>query len=100
MGGMRGRKKETQRTTLSGDDASVAQGAVQELEVRFLEQRFGRPFGVRGVGDDDVKFVLLVREELEAVADVRADGGVLEADGHAGEVFLGEADDGLFEGGF
>jgi len=83
---------------LSGDDAPLAQGAVQELEVRFLEQGFGGAFRVRGVGDDDVEFVLLVREELEAVADVGADGGVLEADGHSREVFLGEPDDGLWEG--
>lgn len=68
---------------------------MQELEVWFLEQRFGGPHRVRGVGDDDVKLVLLVREELEAVADVRADGGVLEADGHAGEVLFREPDDGL-----
>lgn len=81
---------------MGGDDTSFTQSAVQQLKVRLLEEGFGGALGVRGVGDDDVELVLLVLEELEAVADVDLDGGVLEADAHAGKVLLGDADDGLF----
>ncbi len=80
---------------MRGNDAPLPQRAVQELEIGFLEEGFGGAFWIRGVGDDDVEFVFLVGEEFEAVADVCAYEGVLEADGHAGEVFLGEADYGL-----
>jgi len=68
---------------------------VKELEVGLLEQGLGGALGVGGVGDDDVKGVLVLLEELEAVADVGLGLGVVEADGHVGEVLLGEADDGL-----
>ena len=80
---------------MCGDDAAGTQGVVQELEVRLLEEGLGGPIGVRGVGDDDVEGVLVLVEELEAVADVHLDLGVVEALGHAGEVLLREADDGL-----
>jgi hypothetical protein len=82
-------------TTLGGDDAALAEGIVQELEVGLLEERLGGALGVGRVRDDDVKRVLVVVEELEAVADVHLDLGVVEARGHVGEVLLGEADDGL-----
>jgi hypothetical protein len=82
-------------TTLGGDDAALAEGVVQELEVGLLEERLGGALGVGRVRDDDVKRVLVVVEELEAVADVHLDLGVVEARGHVGEVLLGEADDGL-----
>lgn len=80
---------------MGSDDTAGAQGVVQELEVGLLEQGLGGAVGVRRVGDDHVEGVLVLVEELEAVADVHLDLGVVEALGHAGEVLLGEADDGL-----
>ena len=77
------------------DNTALAQGAVEKLKVRLLEEALGRAVGVRRVGDDDVEAVLVVVEELEAVADVDLDLGVLEALGHARQVLLGQADDGL-----
>jgi hypothetical protein len=82
-------------TTLGGNNAALAEGIVEKLEVGLLEERLGRALGVGGVRDDDVKGVLVVVEELEAVADVDLDLGVFEAGRHVGEVLLGEADDGL-----
>lgn len=97
MGTVQGMTKERQRTTLGGDDTAIAQGIAQKLKVGLLEEGLGRTLGVRGVGDDHVKLVLLGLEELEAIADVGLDLGVLVADGHAGEVLLGEADDSLVD---
>ena len=68
---------------------------MKQLEVGLLEQALGRALGVGRVGDDDVKGVLVVLEELEAVADVDLDLGVREAGSHAGQVLLGQADDSL-----
>jgi len=80
---------------LGRNDTALLQGIVEELEVVLLEQGLGGAVGVGRVGDDDVELVLVVVEELEAVADVDLDLGVVEADGHVGEVLLGETDDGL-----
>jgi hypothetical protein len=82
---------------LGGDDAALAQGALEQLEVGLLEESLGGALGVGGVGDDDVELVLVVVEELEAVADVHLDLGVLVADAHAGQVLLAEADDSLVD---
>ena len=82
-------------TTLGGDDAALAQGALEELEVGLLEESLGGALGVGGVGDDDVELVLVVVEELEAVADVDLDVGVLVSNAHARQVLLAETDDGL-----
>lgn len=89
--------KERRRTTLGGDDTAIAQGIAQKLKVGLLEERLGRTLWVRGIGDDHIELVLLGLEELEAIADVGLDLGVLVADGHAGEVLLGEADDSLVD---
>lgn len=83
------------RTTLGGDDAALAEGVVQELEVGLLEEALGGALGVGRVGDDDVEVVLVLLEVGEAVADVDLGLLVVEADGHLGEELLGEADDGL-----
>jgi hypothetical protein len=80
---------------LGGDDAAVAQGGVEQLEVGLLEQRLGGAVRVGAVGDDDVELVDVVAQELEAVGHVGGDVGVLEADAHAGQVLLRQADDGL-----
>lgn len=87
--------KERQRTTLGGDDTAFAQRIVKKLKVGLLEEGLGGTLGVGGVGDDNIELVLVVLEELEAVADVLPGLGVLEADAHAGQVLLGDTDDGL-----
>jgi hypothetical protein len=84
-----------ERTTLSSDNAAFSEGPKEQLEVRLLEQALCRPLWVRGVCDDDIKGVLEILQVLEAIADVDLHLGVLEANGHAGEVLLGEADDSL-----
>jgi hypothetical protein len=80
---------------LCGDDTTLAEGAVEKLKVRLLEEGLSGTLWVAGVGDDDVELALLVLEELETVADDGLGLGVLEADRHAGKVLLREADDGL-----
>lgn len=80
---------------MGGNDTAFAEGVVEKLEVRLLEQALGRAFGVGRVGNDDVKGVLVVVEELEAIANVDGGLGVSEADCHVGEVLLGDAGDGL-----
>jgi hypothetical protein len=80
---------------LSGNNAALAEGVVKKLEVRLLEKALGRAIGIGGVGDDDVKSVLVVVEELEAVTDVDSALGVGEAGGHLGEELLGQARDSL-----
>lgn len=80
---------------MGGDDAALAQGALEELKVGLLEEGLGGALGVGRIGDDDVELVLVVVEELEAVADVHLDVRVLVSHAHAGQVLLGETDDGL-----
>lgn len=46
--------------TLCGDDTSLTQRVVEELEVRLLEECLSRSFWVAGVGDDDVERVLVI----------------------------------------
>lgn len=82
---------------MGSDDTSLAEGRLQKLEVGLLEEALGRTLGVRAVGDDNVELVLAVLEELEAVTDVGVGVGVLEANGHAGEVLLGDTDDSLVD---
>ena len=80
---------------MGGNDTAFAECAVKQLEVRFLEESLGRTLWVAGVSDDDVELALLVLEELETVADDGGGLGVLETNGHAREVLLGETDDSL-----
>lgn len=82
---------------MGGNDTAFAERTVEQLEVGLLEESLGGTLWVAGVGDDDVELALLVLEELEAVADDGGGLGVLEADRHAGEVLLGEADDSLVD---
>jgi hypothetical protein len=84
-------------TTLRRDDTTFAERAVEELKVRLLEEGFSRTFRVARVCDDDVELALLVLEELEAVADDGLGLGVFETNRHAGQVLLGETDDGLVD---
>ena len=81
---------------MGSDDTAFPQSVVHELEVRLLEEALGRALRVGGVGDDDIESVLVVIKELETIADVDFDLGVLVPSGHAGEVLLGETDDSLY----
>lgn len=80
---------------MGGDDTAFAQRIVEKLKVGLLEESLGGTFGVGGIGDDNIKLVLVILEELEAVANVLLGLGVLEADAHTGQVLLGDTDDGL-----
>jgi hypothetical protein len=80
---------------LGGNDTAFAERTVKQLEVWLLEQSLSRTLWVAGVSDDDVELALLVLKELEAVTDDGGGLGVLETDGHAGEVLLGETNDSL-----
>ena len=82
---------------MGGNDTAFTECAVKQLEVRLLEKSFSRTLWVAGVGNDDVELALLVLKELEAVTDDGGGLGVLEANGHAREVLLGETDDSLVD---
>lgn len=84
-----------ERTTLCGDDATITEGVVEELKVRLLEEALGRALWVRRVCDDDIEAVLVVVQELETIANVHLDLGVVVARSHAGKVLLRKPDDGL-----
>lgn len=87
---------------MSGDDTVLGEGFIEKLKVGLLEEGLGRTIGVRRVGDDNIELVLVVLEELEAVTDVLLGLGVGEANAHAGQVLLGDTNDGLInvaEGG-
>jgi len=86
-----------EHTTLSSNDTALAESVVEELEVALLEESLGGTIGIGGVGDDDVELVLVVVEELEAIANVGLGLGVVETAGHGGEVLLGEADNSLVD---
>ena len=68
---------------------------LEERKVFGLEEGFGGADRVRGVGYDDVVFVLVFRKELEAIANVDSDLWVFVACRHDGEVLLRHSDDGL-----
>lgn len=82
-------------TTLGGDNAALAEGVVEKLEVGLLEEGLGRALGVGRIGDDDVESVLVLVKELEAIANMDLNLGVVEARRHVGEELLREADNGL-----
>jgi hypothetical protein len=69
---------------------------MEKLEVGFLEQALGGALGIGRIGNDDIEAVLVVVEELEAVADVDLGLWVAETLCHLGQELLGKADDGLF----
>lgn len=86
-----------ERTTLSGNHATFLERTEQQLKIWLLEQALCWSFWVGGVGDDHIKLVLVVIQELETISDVGADFRVFETDGHAWKVLLGETDNCLYE---
>jgi len=87
--------KERGLTTLGGNDTSFPESVVHQLEVWLLEKTLSWTIWVTAVGDDNIKGVLVVVQELETVANVDLDLWVLEANRHSREILLGETDDGL-----
>lgn len=84
-------------TTLGRNDTTLAESTAQQLKVRLLEESLGGALWIGRVGDDDIELVLLVFKELEAVANDGLGLRVIKPDGHAGEVLLGETNDGLVD---
>jgi hypothetical protein len=82
---------------LGSDNTSLAEGGLEKLEVGLLEEALGGTLGVGAVGDNNVELVLAVLQELKAITNVGVGVGVLEANGHAGEVLLGDTDDSLID---
>ena len=80
---------------MCGDDTSLTERIAQKLEVRLLEEALSGTLGVRAVSDDNIELVLALLEELETIANVDLDVGVLEANAHARKVLLGDTDDSL-----
>lgn len=91
------RKMEPHAFTLSGDDTIVGKSVLHELKETLLEKRLGRTNGVRGVSDDHIKGVDLVLQVRESVTNVNVDLGVLETNGHVGQVFFGNTGNGLVD---
>jgi hypothetical protein len=83
-------------TTLSGDDTTFTEGAVEKLKVSLLEEGLSRTFRITGISDDDIELVLLVLEVFESITDENLNFRMIEALGHLGEVLLGETDNGLY----
>ena len=80
---------------MGGNDTSFPESVVHQLEVWLLEKTLSWTIWVTAVGDDNIKGVLVVVQELETVANVDLDLWVLEANRHSREILLGETDDGL-----
>jgi hypothetical protein len=91
------RKMEPHAFTLGGDDTVVGKGVLHELEETLLEQRLGRANGVGRVGDNNIKGVDLVFQVRETVTNVNVNLGVLETNGHVGQVLLGNAGNSLVD---
>jgi hypothetical protein len=85
-------------TTLGSNNTAIAEGLIEELKVGLLEQRLGGTLGVGRVGDNHVECVLILGQELKAIANVDLDLGVVEANSHIGKILLGEANDSLYQG--
>lgn len=96
-GGKKCRQKERRRTTLRGDNTPIPQRISQQLKVRLLEKTLRRALRVRTIGDNNIKLILAVLQELKPITNVDTNVRVLEANAHAGQVLLGDADDGLVD---
>lgn len=88
-------KMEPDALSLGGDDTLLGKSFTEELEVRLLEKRSSRSFGIGRVSDNDIKGVLVLLKELEAITNVNSDTGILEASGHVRKVLLRDTGNGL-----
>ena len=61
---------EPQALSLGRDVSTRCECVVKELEVRFLEERFGRSDGVRRIGDDHIIGGFVGCEKLESVTNM------------------------------
>jgi hypothetical protein len=84
-----------ERTTLCGNDATLLERAKEKLKVWLLKQRLCWAFWVRGVGDNDIKLILIIIQEFKSISNVDLYLGVLEADSHAWEVLLRQSNHSL-----
>jgi hypothetical protein len=84
-----------ERTTLCSNNSPVLEGTEQQFEVWLLEQALCWSLWVGRIGDDNIKLILVIIQELESISNVSLDLWVLVTDCHAGKVFLGETDHGL-----
>ena len=82
---------------MRGNNTTIFERSIQQLKIRFLKETLCWPLGVTTIRNDDIELILLVSKELETVTDVCGDIWVLETEAHAGQVFFGEADDGLVD---
>lgn len=89
------RKMEPHAFTLGREDTLLGKSILQKLEEIRTEKRLCRTIGIRGISNDNIVLVGLVLQELEAIANVNLDLGVFEANGHVGEVFLGDTGNSL-----
>ena len=78
---------------LRRDVAARLERLLEQRKVGLLEQHLGGAVGVRRVGDDHVerRLVLGVVQERKAVADDHRRLGVVETDGHVGQVLARHA---------
>lgn len=91
-------KVNPQALSLGRDGTTLLKSFLEELEVRRLEKRLGGTDRVRGVGDNNVVFVLVLGKELETVTNVNLNSRVLVAVGHEREPLLRDSDDSLANG--
>lgn len=77
------------------NNPAFPEGPKEQLKVWLLEQALCWALWVGRVGYDDVKGIFKILQVLEAISDMDFDLGVLKANGHPGEVFLGETNDSL-----
>jgi hypothetical protein len=75
--------------------SSHLQSSEQKLKIWLLEQRLCRAFRIRRIGNDNIKLILIVFEELEAVSNMDLCLGVVEPNRHMGEILLGKANNSL-----
>lgn len=81
--------------SLGSNNTTILQGSVEKLKVWLLEQRLCWTLWITAVRDDDIEFVFAVSQEFEAISNVHFHSRVLEADGHARQVFLADTRDSL-----
>jgi hypothetical protein len=91
------RKVQPDALSLGRNVTVFLESFLQKLEIRLLEEGFGGTDWVGRVGDDNIKLVLSVLKELEAVANVNSHSRIVEAGRHVRQKLLGNAWDSLVD---